>query len=281
MTSLSFHTASFYGATRPLHTSTPSLHVCLTFTATHGTLLTAPSNQGPSLQLTLTNRTLNAHLPNPQQPVEISLPISLDSPTPSWLQVELTVANGTVSLILQNSTSSDAILPPSFDFTGVLHLGGDPFANTTSGNFVGCISNVAIDSQNVEFSDSAVGGYNLGCCIPPRKMPSRGLGVVRNSLWEAISIEAREVMVDQGRSAIVSDVNLRLSIPSDLVSYDVGHWYREDLINSIMINVETQPENGHFTRGSSINQISSFRYRDLQSTNSSSQVTYIYLCVPV
>lgn len=267
-------TASFYGATRPLHSSTPSLHVCLTFTATHGTVLTALSNQGPSLALTLTNHTLTAHLPSsPQQPVVDLFSLNITTSSSSWLQLELTIANdNNLSLVLQNAITAEAFLPPSFNFTGVFHLGGDPFANTTSNNFVGCISNVSLNSQSVDFSESAIAGYHLGCCIPPRRSPSRGLGVVNESLWGAISIGAYEVMVDQGSTAIVSDVNFPLSIPSDLVSYNVGYWYRDDLTTSIVIDIVNQPSNGHFTRGSSANEISSFYYHDLQSTNPSSQV---------
>ncbi len=242
------------------------------FTVTQGTLLTATSNQGPSLQLSLTNHSINAHLPDPHSPVDLSL--SFDSRThSSWLQLELTLAGSNLSLVLQNSATVKASLPSSFNYTGVLHLGGNPFANTTSDNFVGCFSNVALDSQTVDFSQSPMRGYNSGCCIPPRRMPSRGLGVVNNSLWESISIEGHEAMVDHGENAIISNENLVLSIPNNLVGYDVGYWHRDDIINSIIVDIVEQPNSGYFVRGSSRIEISSFSYRDLQSTDSSFQVS--------
>ncbi len=281
--------ASFYGATRSFHTpSSPLLHVCLAFTATHGILLIAPvsihgtpltaaaSNQSHSLALVLSNGSLTTLLVDSQQRVVESIPLSIHLSPQSWLELELSISGDNLTLQLQETTISTTLYY-SLNFTGEIHLGGDPSSNLTSENLVGCISNVAINSQAVEFSASTEGGYNQGCCVPPRRLPPGGLGVEANSLWGDISIEAREAVVDEGTNITISDMNLLITIPSDLVSYDMGYWHHSDLVNSVVFDVVGQPSSGYLVRGNE-EHISRFFYHELQSSNPLSQVSVCVYC---
>ncbi len=251
----------------------------------HGTLFTA-SNQSHSLALVLSNGSLTTLLVDSQQQVVESIPLSIHPSPQSWLELELSISGDNLTLRLQETTISTT-LTYSLNFTGELHLGGDPSSSLTSENLVGCISSVAINSQAVEFSASTEGGYNQGCCVPPRRLPPGGLGVEANSLWGEISIETREVVVDEGTNITISDMNLLIRIPSDLVSYDIGYWHHSDLVNSVVFDVVGQPSSGYFVRGNE-EHISRFFYHELQSSNPLSQVSvwilhklYTYLFVHI
>ncbi len=238
----------------------------------HDTLLTPEASaHGRSLQLVLGNSTLTMLLLDSQQRVDQAIPLSIHQSNQSWLELELSVSGDNFTLQVQETAISSTLIY-SLNFTGELHLGGDPSSNTTSGNFVGCLSNVAINSQAVDFSASIdEGGYNQGCCVPPRRLPSGGLGVGTNSLWGEILIEAREAVVDEGTNITISDMNLPITIPSDLVSYDIGYWYHSDLVNRVVFDVIGQPSSGYFVRGND-EHISRFYYHELQSSDPLSQV---------
>ena len=179
------------------------------------------------------------------------------------------MSEDTLSLTLPDAKVNYTLLQ-GLNFTGDVNLGGDPSRNSPTSNYVGCLSNLTVNSQTVQFPTSSRGGYSLGCCVPPRRIPSRGN--FTQFLWEDISVRVRAGMLDEGTNLTITDSNLRVVFPNNLIGYDVSYWLRSDLESYIVFDVVTGPSRGRFTRGSSPATVDRFYYTDLLSSSNLTEV---------
>ena len=283
------HTVTFYGGTYPVvRPPSQSLHASFHFSTTDGVLLVADIEHITSyLALTLNNGTLEATLSSNEQVqslLSISLPNMDNTQTPQRC-LELTVSGDRVVLSLDgDSESVRTMLSSRLNFSGQVYLAGPPDRTSplllSTGNYIGCMTNITINLQPIVFYGDTQAGYSSGCCIPPRRAPLRHSSIDYHQYpWNNISIQVRAVAVDEGDNVTITDLNLGVWIPEDLISSETGYWFRSDVESKVVFDVVSEPQFGFFTRGLSNARVSTLRFSDLLSDDSATRVSIETSCV--
>ena len=276
-------TVSFYGGTYTvIRPPSQSLHASFHFSTAHGALLVADIEHITGyLALTLNNGTLEATLSGGDERLQSLLSLSVDSTHTLQRYLELSVSEDQVMLTLDGD-SVRTNLSSRLNFSGWVNLAGPPSGNSSvysslisAGSYVGCMLNVTINSHSVELDGDIQVGYSSGCCIPPRRTPLRQSINYDQYPWNNISVQVSAVAVDEADNVTITDLNLGLLIPEDLINSETGYWLRSEVESRIVFDIVSEPQFGFFTRGLSNARISTFRFSDLLSDDSITRVSIL------